>query len=62
LVSTVLGVVLGGAVVVLDILDDAAELFAGALTLYAFPTIRHASFDYYGPMHVVGYDVNIVRD
>jgi hypothetical protein len=43
-----------------------ASVFAwfasGALALYAFQTIRHASFDYYGPMRVVGYDVNIVRD
>jgi hypothetical protein len=43
-----------------------ASVFAwfasGALALYAFQTSRHASFDYYGPMRVVGYDVNIVRD
>jgi hypothetical protein len=43
-----------------------ASVFAwfasGALALYAFLTIGHASFDYYGPMRVVGYDVHIVRD
>jgi hypothetical protein len=43
-----------------------ASVFAwfasGALTLYAFQTIRHASFDYYGPMRVVGYDVNIKKN
>lgn len=43
-----------------------ASVFAwfasAALALYAFQTMRHASFDYYGPMRVVGYDVNIVRD
>jgi hypothetical protein len=33
-----------------------------ALAVYAFQTIGHASFDYYGPMRVVGYDVNIMRD
>ena len=35
---------------------------SGALALYAFQTISHASFDYYGPMRVIGYDVNIMRD
>jgi hypothetical protein len=43
-----------------------ASVFAwfasGALALYAFQMIPHASFDYYGPMRVVGYGVNIVRD
>jgi hypothetical protein len=43
-----------------------ASVFAwfasGALALYAFQTIGHASFDYFGPMRVVGYDVNIARD
>jgi hypothetical protein len=43
-----------------------ASVFAwfasSALALYAFQTIRHASFDYYGPMRVIGYDVNITRD
>jgi hypothetical protein len=43
-----------------------ASVFAwfasGALALYAFATIGFASFDYYGPMRVVGYDVNIMRD
>eukprot|EP00550_Attheya_septentrionalis_P013314 CAMPEP_0198304384 /NCGR_PEP_ID=MMETSP1449-20131203/57372_1 /TAXON_ID=420275 /ORGANISM="Attheya septentrionalis, Strain CCMP2084" /LENGTH=286 /DNA_ID=CAMNT_0044006905 /DNA_START=238 /DNA_END=1095 /DNA_ORIENTATION=- len=35
---------------------------SGALALYAFVTIGDASFDYFGPMRVVGYDVNIMRD
>eukprot|EP00978_Attheya_sp_CCMP212_P002330 scaffold4829_cov64-Attheya_sp.AAC.1 len=44
-----------------------ASVFAwfasGALALYAFVTIGDAaSFDYFGPMRVVGYDVTIRRD
>jgi hypothetical protein len=35
---------------------------SSALALCAFLTIHHASFDYYDPMRVVGYDVTIVKD